>query len=171
MAAPTFLFLKSELILCNICSPFLFCVWCYRLSLIRVGWYRAEALKLIFQGESPQQFSVFLPCCGASERRTSHVGEIRGPSICHLTALADRKPHHRDFLVHVEPFCQFAALWLKDVSWCLKSKQIIKNESNLNASREAAGRRDNTVLLMLYKWRERLILNLVNRKCTKVKAR
>ena len=99
------------------------------------------------------------------------VGEIRGPSICHLTALADRKPHHRDFLVHVEPFCQFAALWLKDVSWCLKSKQMIKNESNLDASREAAGRCVNTVLLMLYKWRERLILNLVNRKCTKVKAR
>lgn len=71
MAAPTFLFLKSEFILCNIFSPFLFCFWCYRLSLIRVGWYRAEALKLIFQGESPQQLSVFLPCCGASERRTS----------------------------------------------------------------------------------------------------
>lgn len=73
--------------------------------------------------------------------------------------------------VHVEPFCQFAALWLKDVSWCIKRKQIINDESNLDASREAAGRCDNTVLLMLYKWRERLILNLVNRKCTKMKAR
>lgn len=71
--------------------------------------------------------------------------------------------------MHVQTFCQYAALWRKDVSWCIK--QIIGGESTLDASREAAGRCDNTVLLMLYKWRERLILNLVNKTCTKVKKR
>ena len=69
------------------------------------------------------------------------------------------------------PFCEFAALWLKDLSWCMRYRQIINDESNLDAPRKAAGRCDNTVLLMLYKWRKRLILNLVNIKCTKVKAR
>ncbi len=38
--------------------------------------------------------------------------------------------------------------------------------SHVDASREAAGPCDNTVLLM-YKWRERLILNLVNTKMYK----
>lgn len=80
-AAPKFLFLRSELILCNIFSPFLFLV--YRLSLVHVGRYRADAFKLIFffvfKGASPQQclphsvISVHTPCCGAAERRTSLI--------------------------------------------------------------------------------------------------
>lgn len=67
-----------------------------------------------------------------------------------------------------EPFCKFAALWLRDVTRCVKSKQIRNGESHRDASREAAGPYD-TVLLMLYKWRERLILNLVNKKNVKTK--
>lgn len=65
-----------------------------------------------------------------------------------------------------EPVCQSVALWLKDISWCMKYKQIISDASHVDASREAAGPCDNTVLLM-YKRRERLILNLVNKKMYK----
>lgn len=84
-AAPKFLFLRSELILCNIFSPFLFLV--YRLSLVHVGRYGADAFKLIFfffKGASPQQclphsvISVHTPCCGAAGQRTCLiVGKIK----------------------------------------------------------------------------------------------
>lgn len=135
MAAPKFLFLKSELILCNIFPPLFFSV--YRLSLIPAGWDGADAFKLFFlfvffkkvQGLNsvPIQWFCFytlLWCCRAKD--LSHVGEMRGPSIRRPTALTDRKPH-QDFRCMFEPFCQFAALWLKDVSWCMKYRLSIMN--------------------------------------------
>lgn len=58
----------------------LFCFWCYRLSSIRVGWDGAGAFKLIFKvqvlnsvppSSSSSGDSVYTPCSGATERRTS----------------------------------------------------------------------------------------------------
>lgn len=89
------------------------------------------------------------------------MSEMRLPS--------QREKPQLDFWCMFEPVYQSVALWLKDISWCMKYKQII-NDASRDALREAAGPCDNTVLLM-YKRRERLILNLVNKKCTKVKAR
>lgn len=174
MAAPKFLFLKSELILCNIFPPFFFLV--YRLSLIPAGWDGADAFKLIFffKGARPQQ-------CPHSVVLFIHP----------VVVLQSEGPLSRGWnerTIHSSSDCphrQKATPGLSVHVWALLSVccsvaqrrqlvyeiQIINNESHLDASREAAGPCDNTVLLMLYKWRERLILNLVNKKCTKVKAR
>lgn len=67
-----------------------------------------------------------------------HVGEIRGPSllcICHLTALTERKPH-------LDCWCMSSpsvSLLLCGSKRLVYEIQIIKDESSLNASGEAAG--------------------------------
>lgn len=167
MAAPKFLFLKSELILCNIFPPFSWFL-VYQLSLILVGWDGADAFKLMFwvflkrcksSTVSPSSDCVSTACCGAAEERTSLMW-------VKWDCPHREKSHNWTFGACLSPS---VALWLKDISWCMKYKQIISDASR-DASREAAGPCDNTVLLM-YKRRERLILNLVNIKCIKVKAR
>lgn len=98
-----------------------------------VGWGRCIRADFFFslkvQGLNSvpiQWFCLYtlLRCCRAKD--LSHVGEMRGPSIRRPTALTDRKPH-LDFRCMFEPFCQFAALWLKDVSWCMKNRLSITN--------------------------------------------
>lgn len=155
MAAPKFLFSMSEFILCNIFSPFFFSL----LSLSLLMWDGADAFQLIFKVQVlngiPIQrcSSVIHPVVVLQNKGPLWCGWNGGPSICHPTALAESE-------AHLDLWCMSS----QSVSWLLcgsktsagvmKYKRIISDESNLRASREAAVRCDNTVLLMLYKWRD-----------------
>lgn len=95
MAAPKFLFLKSELILCNIFFPFfLFCFWCTGSHWSLSGGLGQMHLSRFLckpSTVSPFSDSVSTPRCGAAERRTSltwvnhedHQFVIRLPSRSH----------------------------------------------------------------------------------------
>lgn len=103
----------------------------YRLSLILVGWVGADAFKQIslqaLNSVPIQWFCFYTPLWRCRAKDLSNMGESWGPSICHPTALT--KPH-QDFWCMFEPFCKFAALWLKAVSWRVKSKRIRDDESH-----------------------------------------
>lgn len=76
-------------------------------TLILVAWDGADAFKLIFKvqvlnGISIQWFCLYTLLWCYRAKDLSHVGEIRGPSICHLTALTERKPH-LDFWCMLSP--------------------------------------------------------------------
>lgn len=80
------------------CFFFFFQFLAYGLRLILVGWEGAHAFQLILKAQAPdgvhiQWFCLYtlLRCYRANN--LSHVGEIRGPSICHPTALTERKGH------------------------------------------------------------------------------
>lgn len=155
MAAPKFLFLWSELILCNI-SPFFFFFLVERLSLILVERVGSDAFKLIFiKGPHLRPHSVVLfthPVVVLQSEGRLSCGWNRS---IHLSSdCPHREKATPGLSVHVEPVWRLAALRHKDIGWCTKPKQIISDESNLRASSEAAVRCDNTVLLMLYKWRD-----------------
>lgn len=173
-AAPKFLFLKSELILCNIFPPFSF--WCtsFQWSLLGGMGQMHSSWFFFFKGARPQQCPhpvilfihpvAVLQSEGPLSRRWNER-TIHSSSDC---------PHRQKatpgLSVHVWALLSVCCS-VAQRRQLVYEKQIINNKSHLDASREAAGPCDNTVLLMLYKRRERLILNLVNKKCTKVKAR
>lgn len=130
----------------------------------------AQAFKLLFvcfcfQGVSPLRFvsphpSVspsqwFLFMHPATEQTDlSHVGEIKRSNPYRHPHCPRWKKATPGLSVHVEPFCRFAALWPQDVGVVYETNRFTNDDSNLDASREAAGWSDNTVLMMLYKWRE-----------------
>lgn len=94
-----------------------------------------------------QRFCLYtlLWCYRAND--LSYVGELRGPSICHPTALAERKPH-LDSECMLSPSASLLLCGSKTPVGVLNRLAI------MNASREAAGWCDYTVLMMLYKWRK-----------------
>lgn len=125
-----------------------------------LSWFlKVQALNSV----AIQRFCLYTLLWCYRAKDLSRVGELRGPSICHPTALAERKPH-LDFGCMLRPSVSLLLCGSKT------SVGVLNRLTIINASWEAAGWCDYTVLMMLYKWRERLILNLVN-KCTKVKAR
>lgn len=140
MAAPKFLFLKWELILCNIFSPFCccFCFWCYRLiGPCCVGRGQQMHLSCFFSSTNLQQcppYSVILflhPCCGAAEQKDfSRVGENKEDHP--VVILTEREKATAGLLVHV--WALSVSLLLrgsKTSSWCM----IINNESHLKTLR------------------------------------
>lgn len=90
-----------------------------------VGWDGADAFKLISKegvlNSIPiQHFCSYTLLWWYRVNDLAHVGEVR----------ARREKATTGLLVHVEPSCQFAPLWLGDVGWCMKCKQNFGDESD-----------------------------------------